>query len=31
MSYTPPAIDHQKDLTADLVAVRFSVKKKVPS
>ena len=28
MSYTSPAIEHQMDLSADLVAVRYSVKKK---
>ena len=31
MSYTPPAIDHQMDLTADLVDARFSVRPKVSS
>jgi hypothetical protein len=28
MSYTPPAIDHQMDLTADLETVRFSLRPK---
>ena len=30
MSYSAPAIEHKLDLTAELVAVRFSVKKKSP-
>ena len=29
MSYTPPAIDHQMDLTADLVDTQFSLQKDV--
>jgi hypothetical protein len=28
MSYTSPAIDNQMDLSADLVEVRYSIKKK---
>ena len=31
MSYTSPAIEHQMDLSADLVEVRYSIKKKAPS
>jgi hypothetical protein len=31
MSYTPPAIDHQMDLTADLVDAQFSVRRKLPT
>ncbi len=31
MSYTAPAIEHQMHMTADLDAIRYSLKKKAPS